>query len=458
MLRNSIIDGPNIFRDSSQGGSRLLPAIRRMIARVPHGLALALLLLEACSADKPISSRPRAPAAGSGDAPAAMNETSEQPSTDAPAEATPPMAPELATVPDAGLAMHAEPNAINILKDSCASASVQSELLPSNLLFVLDRSGSMNCNPPPTTKSEACEAKPERADAKSASKWEITRDALNAAFQLLPASASVGLSYFSNDDECGVNSTPSVALGKLDTTQLSALKASLDEVKPKGGTPIVGATILAYKHLHALALDHKLDGNSFVVLLTDGQQSDQCSDPDQCSDAQACTDLLTQHEVPKAAGPGADIRTFVIGAPGSEPARAVLSQIALKGGTAPAGCDAAAGECHFDMTRQSNFASALTRALTAITNKASNCELPLPKIEKMKLDPMRVNVVYTPGDGTPARVVPQDTRSSCDTAEGWQYSADASKIQLCGEICSSVRTDASARLDVVLGCPVQGPS
>lgn len=432
-----------------------------MIARPQPALGLMFLVLAACSADKPVRARSGAPAAGSGGAAAEPHagETSEEPAAmDAATGSMPEENPGRAKVPDAGLAMQPEKSATNILKDNCASASVQAELLPSNLLFVLDRSGSMNCNPPPTTGSEACEAKPERADMNSPSKWEITRDALNSAFKALPSSASVGLSYFSNDDACGVNSTPSVALAKRDDAQLAALEASLDQVRPNGGTPLVGATILAYKHLHALALDHKLEGNSFVVLLTDGQESDQCSDPDQCSDAQACTDLLTEREVPKAAGPGADIRTFVIGAPGSEPARAVLSQIALKGGTAPAGCDAAAGECHFDMTRQSNFGSALTRALTAITNTASNCELPLPKPEKMKLDPMRVNVVYTPGDGSPARVIPQDTRSGCDKADGWQYSADASKIQLCGEICSNVRTDASARLDVVLGCPVQGPS
>jgi len=73
-------------------------------------------------------------------------------------------------------------------------------------------------------------------------------------------------------------------------------------------------------------------------------------------------------------------------------------------------------------------------------------------------DLLRVNVVYTPGDGTDARVIPQDLRSGCDAgAQGWQPSADATKIELCGAICDAVRSDPTAHLDVVLGCPVQGP-
>lgn len=349
-------------------------------------------------------------------------------------------------------------NAASILKGGCAVATVQSELLPSNLLFVLDRSGSMNCNPPPTTDSPTCESNPKRVDPGKPSKWEITQTALVSALQQLPASTSVGISYFSNDDSCGVSSTPNVPLALLDKNQLAALKSSLGSVTPNGGTPIVGATILAYKHLHALALDQKISGNSFVVLLTDGQQSEQCSDPSRCKSAGECTGLLTEQEVPKAAGPGADIRTFVIGAPGSEPARPVLSQIALKGGTAPVGCNAMAGECHFDMTRQSDFAAALSSALTAITGKTASCELPLPSSDKGQPDLTLVNVVYSPGDGSGARVVPQDKRAACDAgAEGWQYNADSTKIELCGAICNTVRTDTASRLDVVLGCPAQGP-
>jgi hypothetical protein len=347
-----------------------------------------------------------------------------------------------------------------VLKGSCATATVQSTLLPSNLLFVIDRSGSMNCNPPPTTASSACESNPTRADAAKPSKWEIVKDALKAALAKLPKTTRVGISYFSNDDQCGVSSTPNVAIGELEALQRTSLDTSLDNTRPGGGTPLVGSTILAYKHLHERALAGEITGNSFVVLLTDGQQSEQCGSA-RCSSAQACTDLLINDEVPKARSPGADIRTFVMGAPGSEPARGALSQIASNGGTAAPGCTAAAGDCHFDMTKQSDFSVALTAALAAISGMTTRCELPLPAPEAnaKAVDLSRLNVVYTPSGSAGARVIPQDVRASCDQgANGWQYSAETAAIRLCGASCDQVRADPNPRLDVVLGCPVQGPS
>jgi hypothetical protein len=356
---------------------------------------------------------------------------------------------------DPGPALPA-PNVEGILASGCATATVESRLVPTHVLFVLDRSGSMLCNPPPTTASAACEMSPARADASAPSKWEIVEDALGPALELLPEDVSAGVSYFSNDDACGVHPTPSVAIRPLTAGQRSAIEGSLAGVTPGGGTPIVGATILAYQHMHAMALDGELVGNKFVVLLTDGEQSEECGDT-RCSTASECTTLLLDEEAPKARMPGVDILTFVIGAPGSEPARAMLSELAVAGGTAPEDCDAAAGECHFDMTRETDFAAALSTALTQITGRAATCELPLPESDEA-LDLKRVNVVYSPGDGSDAKVIAQDTRSACDGgADGWQYGDDNTKIRLCGSICETVRTDSGSRVDVVIGCPVQGP-
>jgi hypothetical protein len=348
-------------------------------------------------------------------------------------------------------------NASAVLEGSCASATVKTELLPSNVLFVLDRSGSMLCNPPPTTASAACEEKPERANMTEASKWEITTAALTKAVRSLPASATVGLSYFSNNDACGVNSNPSVALGVNAASQQSAIENSLKSVTPGGGTPLVGATVLAYKDLHASALAGRITGNGFVVLITDGAQSEECSNPPTCMDAASCTDLLADEEVPKAAAAGVGIKTFVIGVPGSEPARTALSRIAKNGGTAPADCDVAKGNCHFDMTAVSDLGAALADTLMQIGGKTLSCELDLPAPEDGELDLDLVNVVYSPADGAP-RLFYQDTKSACDGgADGWQYTADRSKIRLCGAACETARADVGGRIDVVLGCPAEGP-
>lgn len=341
----------------------------------------------------------------------------------------------------------------DILRGSCQKSTVESNLLPANILFVLDRSGSMLCNPPPTTQSSVCEMQPTRDNANAPSKWEVTTQALVKAIRALPSSATIGLSYFANNDECGVSSSPSVPLLTNTSAQQDAIERSILGVSPGGGTPIVGATILAYAHMHASALAGKIFGNEFVVLITDGAQSEQCSYAPRCSDGASCTDLLIKEEVPKAAGPGVGIRTFVVGVPGSEPARTVLSQIAKLGGTAPANCDPQQGNCHFDMTKVTDLSASLNSALAEISGQAVSCELNVPKPDQGELDTTLVNVVYTPSGGGESIVVRQDARTCESGANGWQYADQNSKIRLCGETCTTVRSDSGARVDVVLGCP-----
>jgi RNA polymerase sigma factor (sigma-70 family) len=103
-----------------------------------------------------------------------------------------------------------------------------------------------------------------------------------------------------------------------------------------------------------------------------------------------------------------------------------------------------------------DLGAALSTALTAISGQAISCELGLPQPTKGELDLALVNVVYSPSDGSGPRVLPQDAHAPCDAgANGWQYADGNQKIKLCGQTCDVVRGDASARVDVVLGCPAQ---
>jgi len=301
----------------------------------------------------------------------------------------------------------------------------------------------MNCNLPPATSSSDCEAKPERVDPTRPSKWEMIRDALKSVFASLPATASAGITYFSNDDECGVQSAPSVGVKSIDPTQIAALSASLDAMKPAGGTPIVGATVLGYKHLHQQL---NLPGSDFLILLTDGSES--------CTPGEVAGLLSTQ--VPNALSVG--IRTFTIGVPGSESARGLLSQIAFEGGTATsATCNHSGtkdvGDCHFDMTTSQDFAGDLRKALGTITGKALTCSFDVPLgAAGVPVDRTKVNVNFTPGGGA-AAAIPQDNTAPCDQgADGWQYVDSDTKIVLCGATCAKVKSDPSARIDIVLGC------
>jgi hypothetical protein len=334
---------------------------------------------------------------------------------------------------------------------NCAQQSFVSDLLPTNMLLVVDRSGSMNCLP--STPTAECEGAPPTSPLPG-SKWEAITGALDASLTQLAQipDTSVGLSFFSNDDICGTNSMPNVGVNPLTQPQLDALRASLAAVEPGGGTPIVGSVIQAYKHLHQQA---QAPGNRFVVLVTDG--SDSCFSRYEdygvtYPDVQA---QLFDVEMPKAATQ--NIRTFVIGAPGSEGARAFLSRMAKAGNTARSEtCTATSasddvGDCHFDMTTSANFAADFAAALNEITGRAAlTCEFAVP--DGSRADPARTNVSYFRGGEQEVELFRDDTLPCDGGAEGWQFIENDTKIILCGSVCDEVRADNQSRVDIVLGC------
>jgi hypothetical protein len=234
-----------------------------------------------------------------------------------------------------------------------------------NILFLIDRSGSMQCNPPPTTASRTCEIFPTRADTTIPSKLEIVEDALSTAFnQLLPTMANqpvtrAGLHYFSTDDTCAVNTDPLVPVSQVSPPFLDQMRTAMKQLIPNGTTPIVNGLTSMYQYLGA----QTWPGDKHVILVTDGA--------DTCTARQGINDMI-QTGTPAAFQAG--IRTWVIGAPGSENARSMLSQIAKAGGTAKAGCDVGnsptTGNCHYDMTQgdfATTFAKALQEILSAVT-------------------------------------------------------------------------------------------
>jgi hypothetical protein len=325
---------------------------------------------------------------------------------------------------------------------TCAASTVTAKRAPANVLFVVDRSGSMNCNPPPITTSQACELTPTTADPSKPTKWSITRDALKAAIAGMPPTNSAGLTYFNVDDDCAAQATPNVPVKLVDAAHLMLLSQSLDNVTPGGNTPIVGGVTLGYQYLHT----NTFVGREFLVLIADGAET--CA-PDQKAGFLATT-------VPNAAAVG--IKTFVIGAPGSEPSRSFLSQIAFAGQTSrtPTCTHSATppdvGDCHFDLTSSTlNLATELNKALEAISKEALSCEYDVPQAEAGVVDPGRVNVVYKPA-GAAEQTIPQDNTTGCATADGWQYSADRQRIVLCGAACTKVKTDETGSISIQLGC------
>ena len=339
--------------------------------------------------------------------------------------------------------------------DECASVAISANLIPANLLFVLDRSGSMNCVAPDGDEKEAalCKTDP-RKRGDSPSKWEITRQALVEALTHLGARENVklGFSLFpSTGTQCDVEATPEIELHGTGDAFLESTDSVLRAVVPDGETPIAGSTILGYAHLAEQLKQRQIFGNTYLVLLTDGNET--------CKPTEL--EKLVDNDVPLALS-AFGIRTFVVGAPGSEGARALLSKIAFQGGTATSdtcdhGDDSETADCHFDMTRSLSFSTDLGKVLTDIAqSRALSCEFQVPR------DPAggsvnlnQVNVTLTSVQEEISLAIGKDPGAvgSCKgKVDGWTYSADFQKILLCGESCEAARASSDGRVEIILGC------
>lgn len=151
-------------------------------------------------------------------------------------------------------------------------------------------------------------------------------------------------------------------------------------------------------------------------------------------------------EVEAAAKAG--VRTFVIGVPGSQGFRAVLSRMAEAGGTkAKPGCSSAGPDyCHWDMTTATDFGAALKDVLAKIGGAALSCEYPLPPKDGT-FDPTKVNVELSAG-GTSADL-PRDASHT----DGWDYSADGDTIILYGPACDKAKSASDGSVTLLFGCP-----
>jgi hypothetical protein len=89
-----------------------------------------------------------------------------------------------------------------------------------------------------------------------------------------------------------------------------------------------------------------------------------------------------------------------------------------------------------------------------------SCEYPVTEgPDAGAIDPSKVNVKYTPGgadgggDGGSTEDILQDPHEACDAgADGWQWTADQTKILLCGPTCDRVKADLDGRIDIEIGC------
>ena len=329
--------------------------------------------------------------------------------------------------------------------DACATSTVAVAARPSILQLVIDTSGSMDWPPGWEPKS------PDDSKPPGATKWEITREALLKAVAALPADVALGVSFYPNVEQADATcllsqvAVPIAPLAEPGSMARLSFETAMNDVVPIGATPTHGAYRFGLMQL----ANTSLRGNEFLLLIIDGIPT--------CTIDCACTEnnepVDSQPLLDEAAAAFSDgISTFVIGSPGSEAARPVLSRLAGEGGTAKSGCsDSGPDYCHFDMTTEPDLATGLGDALDEISMRLRSCEYPIPAPPSgQKLDPRRVNVLYTPSDGDTETVARDPTAGACKA--GWQYAPDGTSIVLCGSACDRVRSDPASTVQILFGC------
>jgi Mg-chelatase subunit ChlD len=307
------------------------------------------------------------------------------------------------------------------------------EAEPVAIYIMLDNSGSMV----PLWPGAMTAISDFVSDSKSAG--------LDVAFQIFPGTAA--------GCDAAVYETPLVPLGRL-PAHAPNITASFPAFPFGSGTNIEpairGATEFCKKFTPADPADA---GEKCVVLfITDGA-------PSTCNG-----DLAMLAQIAGDAYTNSGVQTFTIALQGANVA--FLDDMAAKGG---GDCDPMAALNTCDLTTGASFADALSAIRDTVTTietrvemvkQALECEWGLPDPNPGEtFDKTLVNVNFQAAPATAAvgfKNVPN--QAACgDNAGAWYYddAANPTRILACPKTCDAVKAATDARVDVVLGCPIE---
>jgi hypothetical protein len=300
---------------------------------------------------------------------------------------------------------------------ACGAKSTEVAQVPTYLVVMFDRSGSM-----------VSVVKDGEWLEKSTTMWDVSRDALTSFFNDthgISASLSFfpGLGYEDVSDEgCGLSGgiyvKPTVPMSALPS---STFGQAIARTGPRGGyTPTLGALTGAISQAKQVKLGLKGPANVSVLFVTDGVP-------------QFCGDKVSG-SVTAARQAAKDVRTYVVGLGNIDG----LDAIALAGGTKRA--------FQIPVDAPQGVGKALLKALGTVRDDSA-CMFTLPaEFDPSKPDAVNVSTTAAGGSATPL-----DYSSTCAGGKGWRYD-DAkapTKILVCPASCTG-------KVDVQVGCPTRG--
>lgn len=330
-------------------------------------------------------------------------------------------------------------------------ASYEAERPKSNLVFVVDRSGSMKIKLP-----------------NGDTRWAATRAALYGILGKLPAMQTrASVMQFPQGDApitcCSINSQNVVACNcssvpaptkrcdaatykgaeptELDAAALTSIRTQIDKTNNEfyWGTPLAAATAAGVN----LQKASNNDGVKAVILLTDGAPTscDTTANPD------ANADQFVIDAAKAGMANGETIRTYVIGvvdgANGNDARPDLLSKVAQAGGTARDASCAANNTCFYSASA-ANLQADLATAFEKIARDATDCTFELPPATSTT-DLGKVNVTLSE-NGTQTTIARDQTKT-----DGWDFVDNQSRVKLYGKACAEA-SNVDVRVKVVLGC------
>jgi hypothetical protein len=316
----------------------------------------------------------------------------------------------------------------SLTQDSaCATTVAEAQLMPLDIYFMLDRSGSMgsDCNVGQTVASKWCRS----INAIAGYIQDPSAAGNRVAIQYFPISGGV-----CNGDGYA---TPAVGLGVL-PGHAPAIIASLNATNASGGTPTEGGLRGITKFTGANVAAGRI---MIGILITDG-------DPNGCNE-----DPAYLRGIRDAHFQSTGIRIFTIGMTGATYSR--LEQIASGGGIVPHNnfCGTTPPCHHYDV--KAGDPTAFVAALKEIQQAAVSCQFAMPVTDAGVIDIDQVIIEYTPSStGVPVEISRVADATQCGAGDGWYYDDNANPafINLCDATCTVVQADPTAKIQVLLGC------
>lgn len=364
----------------------------------------------------------------------------------------------------------------------CAAQSEPAKLTQVNILFLLDKSGSMGdqLNADGTYAWQHCES---RWNPVATTLKEFFSDAdssrIYASLSFLPADGDAYAMCTASKYSTGSTSIK-VPLTLLDATGRQKFLDKLCDcgagitpastcIKQEGGTPTLPALQGTIDYAATVAAKYP-QSKTVIVMLTDGEPGFgfvfngsqkgivSCNDlpPKDCTSGCGCIDTDSCNTEDLAAAEVEKVRRAIEAAPANSIYVAGVGDISTA--TLDAWATASGNDAInlLDMTGP-EAAATLRARLEAIRTSSISCEFTVPIPATGQIDSGKTNVSYTPGGGS-AKYLNRTfdgTSASCGTAmDSWYFdNPDLPKtIKLCPETCKALQTDPKGEIQVVFGC------